>query len=141
MVTFYSHIIQYVGAHIPGILILVILQICNNDLYLLWSRYLSHTRPFLDTDPKPPACHMIMSRQMFTSFISNVTRHPSWPRPISHISARLSSYATFMVKNLTQAYIMALPPSSGHLEHPFDLHLCHSLPYSLYNHFRPAKKP
>ena len=82
-----------------------------------------------------------MSRQTFTSFISNVTRHPSWPIPISHISARLSSYATFMVNNLTQAYIMALPPSSGHLQHRLDLHFCHSLPYSLYNHFRHAKSP
>ena len=60
---------------------------------------LPHTQPFLDTDPGPPAGHMIMPLQTFTAFISNVTRHPSWPRLISHISARLSSYATFVVKN------------------------------------------
>ena len=124
MVTFYSHIIQYAGAHLLGILILVTLQICNNNLYRLWSRYLSHTQPFLDTDPSPPACHMIMPQQMFTSFISNVTRHPSWPRHLSHISAMQSSYAIFMVKNQTQVDIMALllsfnplPPSPGHLQH------------------------
>ena len=103
MATFYFHIIQYVGAHILGILILVIFQTFINNLYLL-----SHTQPFLDTVPRPPACQMIMPQQTFTSFISNVTRHPSWPRLISHISARLSSYATFVDKNQTQAHIMAL---------------------------------
>ena len=76
----------------------------NNNLCL---RYLSHTQPFLDTDTRP-TCHIIMPRQTSTSFISDMTRHPSWPRLISHISARLSSYATFMVKNQTQAHIMAL---------------------------------
>ena len=135
MATFYSHIIQYVDAHILGILILVILQTCINNLYLL-----SHTQPFLHTDPRPPACHMIMPQQTFTPFISNVTRHPSWPRLISHISARLSSYATFVAKNQTQAHIMALPPSPGQLQHRLDLLLCHSLLYSLYNHSRPTKK-
>ena len=99
MATFYSHIIQYVGAHILGILILVILQTCINNLYLL-----SHTQSFLDTDRRPPACHMIMPQQTITSFISNVTRHPFWPRLISHISARLSSYGPFVA----QAHIMAL---------------------------------
>ena len=64
MATFYSHIIQYVGAHILGILILVIFQTCINNLYLF-----SHTQPFLDTVPRPPACHMIMPQQTFTSFI------------------------------------------------------------------------
>ena len=81
----------------------LLLLTCINNLYLL-----SYTQPFLDTDPRPPACHMIMPQQTFTSFISNVTRHPSWPRLISHISARLSSYATFVAKNQTQAHIMAL---------------------------------
>ena len=93
MATFYFHKIQYVGAHILGILILVIIQTCINNLYLL-----SNTQPLLDTVPRPPACHVIMPQQTFTSFISNVTRHPSWPRLISHISARLSSYATFVAK-------------------------------------------
>ena len=83
MVTFYFHIIQYVSAPILGIIIVIILQICNNNLYFLWSRYLSHTQPFLDKDPRPPACHMIMPQQTFTSFMSSVTRHPSWPRLIS----------------------------------------------------------
>ena len=64
--------------------------------------------PFLDTDPRPPACHMIIPWQTYTLFISNMTRHPSWPRLISHTSARLSSYTTFVVKNQTQAHIMAL---------------------------------
>ena len=101
MATFDSHIIQYVGAYILGILILVIFQTCINNLYLL-----SHTQPFLDTDPRPPACHMIMPWQAFTSFISNVTRHPSWPRIISHISAKLSFNATFVAKNQTQAHTL-----------------------------------
>ena len=70
MVTFYSHTNQYVGAHILGILILVILQFCNNNLYLVRSRYLSHTQPFLDTDPRPPACHYghAMANVHFTYF-------------------------------------------------------------------------
>ena len=71
MATFYSHIIQYVGTHILGILTLVIFQTCINNLFLL-----SLTQPFLDTVPRPPACHVNMPQQTFSSFISNVTRHP-----------------------------------------------------------------
>ena len=79
------------------------IKLCNPYMgyadFIIPAGLLPHTQPFLDTDPRPPACHMIMPLQTFTAFISNVTRHPSWPRLISHISARLSSYATFVVKN------------------------------------------
>ena len=135
MVTIYSHIIQYVGAQIQGILILVILQICN--IYLLWSRYLSHTQPFLDTDPRPPACHMIMPRQTFTSFISNVTRHRYLIslQGYHHMPPGKESYPGTHY-GLT---LNPLPPFQGYLKHPLDLHLCLSLPYRIYNHSRHAK--
>ena len=142
MVTFYSHINQDVDAHILDICILVILQICNNIIYLLWSRYLSHTQPFQDTYPRPPACHMIMPRQTFTSLISNVTRHPSWPRLVSNISnilCHLRGKESYQGTHYGLT-LNPLPPFPGHLQHCLGLHLCHSLPYSLYNHSRPAKK-
>ena len=57
---------------------------CINNL--LWSRYFSHTSPIHRLNPhRPPACHRVMSRQIFISFTFDVTRHPSWPRLISYI--------------------------------------------------------